>query len=248
MIGPQQRYTRELYERFGYLGSWTPGTPHALGDVGVVTGNVFSRLSSLNSLQIGFDIRPDRSEEVLWHASESGVTTMFKAAGAAAPAGTSLPTAKAGVAIEFKAGGGVVFVARGCRTTSIEDQIALGDILVSRYRAGAWELDRAVVTELVSAESITVLVSESSGGRVELVAEANAELNTWNLADASAGLTINASSSMHTQIVAQGAVTPLLRVRRIQRRLLGRPKLRMREGSPADAGEFNFVEFEPEFE
>ncbi len=216
MKGPQYQYTKELYERFGYVATWTPAVSVRLGDVGEMDGNVFRRLSSLAEINIPFTIRRGKAKENLIYTSESGVNLNFKAAGSPIIEGSSLLVQKAGATIDFHKGAGVVFVAKDCVSPSIENQITLGKEIIRRYNLAEWEAKYVVVTELKEAASMSAFISESSGGKVELIAENSLQLGTLSLADLNANFSVGASSGINTQIVAQNNLTPLFRVRKVK--------------------------------
>jgi len=216
MQGPQYQYAKELYTRFGYVATWTPATPVSLGDVGEMDGNVFRRVSSLKEMNVPFDIRKASNKEDLIYTSESGVNLNFKAAGSPIVAGSSLLVQKAGATIDFHKGAGVVFVAKDCVSPSIEDQISLGKELIRRYNLGEWDAKHVVVTEIKQADSMSAFISESSGGKLELVAENSLQLGTLSFADLNANFSVGASSGINTQIIAKEKLTPLFRVRQVK--------------------------------
>ncbi len=118
--------------------------------------------------------------------------------------------------IDFHKGAGVVFVAKDCVSPSIEDQISLGKELIRRYNLGEWDAKYVVVTELKQADSMSAFISESSGGKLELVAENSLQLGTLSFADLNASFSVGASSGINTQIIAKEKLTPLFRVRQIK--------------------------------
>ncbi|MCD9185477.1 MAG: hypothetical protein LUM44_03535 [Pyrinomonadaceae bacterium] len=221
MKGPQYQYTKELYERFGYLAAWTPATPVALGDVGEMDGNVFRRVSSLKEMGVSFTVRRGGAHEDLTYTSESGVNLNFKIAGSPIIEGSSLLIQKAGATIEFSKGAGVVFVAKDCISPSISDQISLGKEIIRLYNLGKWDAKYTVVTEIKQAASMSVFISENSGGKVELIAENSLNLGAVSLADLDAKFAVGASSGINTQIIAQEQLTPLFRVRKVKVGWLG---------------------------
>jgi hypothetical protein len=216
MKGPQYQYTKELYERFGYLASWTPATPVGIGDVGEMDGNVFRRVSSLKEMSVPFAVRQAQNKEDLIYTSESGVNLSFKAAGSPVVGGSSLLVQKAGATIDFQKGAGVVFIAKGCLSPSIEDQISLGKELIRRYNVGEWEAKYVVVTEIKKADAMSTFISESSGGKIELIAENSLQLGTLSLADLNVNFSVGTSSGINTQIIAKDKLTPLFRVRQVK--------------------------------
>ncbi|HQU85151.1 MAG TPA: hypothetical protein PKY59_18570 [Pyrinomonadaceae bacterium] len=221
MKGPQYQYTKELYERFGYLAAWTPATPVALGDVGEMDGNVFRRVSSLKQLGVSFHVTRGAAQEDLIYTSEAGINLSFKAAGSPIVEGSSLLVQKAGATIEFSKGAGVVFVAKDCTATLIADQITLGRELARLYNLGSWDAKYAVVTELKQAASMSAFISESSGGKIELIAENSLNLGAVSLADLDAKFAVGVSNGINTQIIAQDKLTPLFRTRKLKVSWLG---------------------------
>jgi hypothetical protein len=216
MQGPQSQYTTELYKRFGYLATWTPATPVSIGDVGEMDGNVFRRVSSLKEMNVPFTVRQAQNKEDLIYTSESGVSLSFKAAGSPVVSGSSLLVQKAGAMIDFHKGAGVVFIAKGCLSPSIEDQILLGKELIRRYNIGEWKAKYVVVTEIKKADSMSAFISESSGGKIELIAENSLQLGTLSLADLNINFAVGASRGINTQIIAKDKLTPLFRVRQVK--------------------------------
>ncbi|MGW1800088.1 CHAT domain-containing protein [Streptomyces sp. NPDC001984] len=50
-----ERYTKEIYDGLGYFAVWMPNSPVSLGDVGVLRGRRFHRMTSLAELGVAFD-------------------------------------------------------------------------------------------------------------------------------------------------------------------------------------------------
>lgn len=216
MKGPQYQYTKELYERFGYTATWTPAVSIKLGDVGIIGENIFRRVSSLKEMNIPFNVRRGKAQENLIYTSESGVSLNFKAVGSPIVNGGSPLVQKAGATIDFQKKAGIVFVAKDCLTTEIEDQIALKNELTRYYNLAQWDAKYYVITELKHAASMSVFISESSGGKIELFAENNLNLGTVSLADLDVGLSIGTSIGITTQIVASQNTTPLFIAKKLK--------------------------------
>ena len=122
------QYTKEMFEKFGYMATWTPGVQLELGDVGVVKDRLFTRITSLTNLGISFNKRDDKTEELQKHASSGSVSIVFKAAGKAPAVGSVLTQAEAGFTIEFKKNKSTVYEATGCVAPMIDDQVAVGRV------------------------------------------------------------------------------------------------------------------------
>src|SRR5262245_37804738 len=218
MSKPWDLYVKEMTKRFGYMATWTPGVPIELGDVGVVRDNVFTRVTSLRSLDIPVEVRSDPTEESIDYSSSGSVSLTFKAAGQAPAAGSALVQAEAGLVIEFTRDGAVVFKAAGCVTPSIEDVEALKKQVLARYREGRWNKDWAVVTEVVRARAATILLSERRGARVEISARGKVDAGAIDLTNVDIGLTVVSKRDMETTLISQGGLTPLFKARSVQAR------------------------------
>lgn len=211
-----EQYSKEMFNKFGYLATWTPGVQLALGDVGVMKDRLFTRITTLANLQIPFEERPDPSKEAQKHSSSGSVSITFKAAGKAPQAGSVLSEAEAGFSIDFKKSKATVYEAAGCVSPSISDQVSVGKRIQKLYEQGEWNKDWAVITELVIADSATVLVSNSSSSKIELSASGKVTAGTVSLADVNAGLQVAFSRDMQTVLISQAGLTPLFKARALK--------------------------------
>jgi hypothetical protein len=141
---------------------------------------------------------------------------------------STVGTVAAGITIEFQRANATLFQANGCRTSSILNQDELKMAILERHEKGDWPNDYFVITELIKAQSATIFISSGAGARVELVAEGNAGIDQFKLADLNAGLKVARSSNIGTTIVAQASLTPLFRACGIKRRLFRRPQYTQR--------------------
>lgn len=215
----QKQYTNELRRKFGYYATWNPGVPLSLGDVGTLSGNIFTRLSSLNTMGINFAIRTDNTTSLLEHNSQGSVTVTTKVAGSIAPQGSVLTNADVGLIVEFSKENSTLFKANDTRSPSIEDTITLGNEIIRRYKDGNWSKSWVVITELVEATSGTVLIANKANGKIELKANANINAPTIDIADASFQFSTQFSTGLETKIIAAQGLTPLFKVMGIKSRI-----------------------------
>jgi hypothetical protein len=221
-------YTRELHRSFGYFAAWHPGVQLKLGDVGPIEGNVFTRETSLKDKGIAFIVRRDPSKDSLDYASAGSVSIRFKAAGEPSLPGSVLELGQAGATIQFGDKVGVVFQALGCSTFSIEDQESLGKEILELWRSGQWNKTYSIITELIKAESGSVIISSGQAGKLELKAGAKVSAAGFKLADASLDLGIVSESNVQTKIICGTGMTPLFRAKGIQSAFLLSPSFRRR--------------------
>lgn len=216
--GPQEQYTDDLKKRFGYYATWLPGVPLMLGDVGILKDKVFTRIASLEDFQIAFDIREDNTPDDLEYSSKGEVQLTTKASGAIAPTGSSLTDLDAGFIVEFGKKNSILFKANGAKNNMIENTKKMGETILRLYKEGKWNKKWVVVTELVEAESATILISNSKNAKIELKANANANAPGLDIADAKFEFGASLYKGLDTKIVAQEGLTPLFKVQGIKTR------------------------------
>lgn len=222
-----RKYTRELKRQFGYLATWLPSTPLALGDIGVLRRNEFTKISNLSDFDIDFEIEADETKSDIEHSSKGAVSITTKASGSVAPQGSVLGQVDAGITVEFSKENAILFKANGTTSPSIKDQIKLGEEIINLYKAGKWDKDWAVITELVDADSATILISSSAKGKVELKAKGDVEAAKIDIADTELGFELSFSKDLSTKIVAEQSLTPLFKASKVKSRIFAPPVFKM---------------------
>lgn len=217
MANAWKQYTQELYEKFRYFAAWEPGKPMKLGDIGVMNRNLFTFVGNLSNLNIAFNIRTDPGQGNLTHVSAKKVNISFKAAGKPSLPGSVLGQTEAGVTIEFNSENSTVFELMSYRSEMIENQLEIGKKIIQLYKHGQWNKEWVLITDLISADSGTILISAAKGAKVELSFQADARINTVNLADASLGFKMEFMSNMNTKILpGDGPLTPLFQAKTLK--------------------------------
>lgn len=230
MSSTAEQYGREMHAELRYWAAWLPGTIVRLGDCGTVDDFWFSRRTRLATYGIDFDPpEPDNRGHIV-HQSKKGVSVSFQAAASASVAAAAampipgLPSGAAGAGITFARKDGVVFAARDCVQSEIDDIDRLQRDLVQAYLERGFPANYVVVTGVVRASSATILVSRGKGASVTLAATADLT-SLADIASADAGLSIVHSRGLATQYVAEGELTPLFKVMGFKRHWLsGMPK------------------------
>ncbi len=241
-------YTDELKKQFGYLATWLPGTPIALGDIGKMEHNVFNKISNLSDLGISFEVQADDTPSDIEHNSQGSVSVSFKAAGRAALPGSSLGELDAGISVSFSKEHAILFKANGTTSPSIKNQIGLGQEILKRYKAGDWDKNWVVVTEVVNADSATILISGSADSKIELKAKGGIELAKIDIADADLGLETTVSKDLSTKILAEKALNPLFKVSKVQKKFFKDPGFEISKSKnlPGEKEDLIFKEVEIE--
>lgn len=225
-MSPMQTYLRGIRKKFGYFPAWPPLSPYALGNVGRIVDNQFQYLTTLQQLGIEFDAVTGEKGDHLSHTSGRSVSVQIKSAGETLQ-GTSLPTASAGALVELSSTGAFVFQALGPTVYRIADQYKLTEQILAKFRLQVrgkrqWEEDWCIITEVIKAEKLTVLISESGSAKVELSASGPIPAGPVPLASAGVALSVTRKVGEVTDAVAEGDLTPLFLLRRLKRSLLRR--------------------------
>ena len=218
-----KKYTKELKRQFNYLATWLPGTPLALGDIGILRRNRFTKISNLEDLGIQFEVEKDESKTDIEHSSIGAVSITTKASGTAALEGSMLGKVDAGAVIEFSKEKAIYFKANGITSPSIKDQIGMANEILKLYKQGKWEKNWVVITELVHADSATILISSSSKGKAELKAKATVGIGGIDPADVASGFELSFSKDLTTKIIAEEGLTPLFKASKIKSRVFSKP-------------------------
>lgn len=214
-------YTTAMLKEFGYLATWLPGSRLSLGLVGVLKGKTFVPKSSIRSLGVAFrsTTEPHQRDGYLRFQSSKDVELQVGIGGQVDALVPAVPDGDARVAVSFGEGTGVVFAARGLAITRVADVLALQKAIWDLRDRYLWNDDWVVITELVTVDKATILVSNGSYAKVELKAAATVPAGPVDLGELTGELVISSSYGMHTQLVAENGLTPLFRAVRLRRGL-----------------------------
>jgi hypothetical protein len=222
-MSAQKQYTNELKRKFGYYATWNPGVQLKLGDIGTLKGNIFTRISNVNKLAIQFETRPDLTKTTLEHYSQGSVSVTTKLQGGKPLPGSILEEMDAGIIVEFNKAFATLFKANNVTCPSVEDTITMGNEILALYKAGKWDKKWVVITELLEAESASILISNSGNGKIELKANTKMKSPGFDIADAGFNFSVQFARGMETQIVANEGLTPLFKLMGIKTRLFVPP-------------------------
>lgn len=228
MKGPQEQYTDEMEKKFGYYATWNPGVNLSLGDVGTFKDNAFTRISDLKSFGIDFEINKDLSKTDLEYNSKGSVSTTTKLSGTAAPQGSVLTDLDLGIIVEFSKENSILFKANGTVTPNIKDTVKIGNQVLDLYKEGKWNKQWVIITELVEADSATIIISNSSNAKIELKANANIDALDIDIADAKFEFSGQFSRGLETKIIAKEGLNPLFKVMGLKTRIFLPPIFKAR--------------------
>lgn len=195
-----------------------------VGGVGTLDGDIFDPgVTTLTREGIPFSTKIDESTGTWDYTSTRGVEVVTKLKGETSDALPEIPRASAGIGFTFSRAGGVVLRLEGCIEPYIDNRGEVDKEILSRVRAfpRTWDVAWAYVSNVVIAESGTILVSMSENARVAISAEADVTLGPESLANASLGLRIVSKTNMAFSEVAAKGLTPLVKARGVHRGIFG---------------------------
>ncbi|CAB3761420.1 hypothetical protein LMG29542_04076 [Paraburkholderia humisilvae] len=234
-------YCKELHRALGYFGTWLPSMQLRLGDILTVEGETARPVGHVSEHRLTFTPRRSTPEGVIEYSSASGVTISTKIAGQTLP-GSMLTEAEAGVVVKFARANAIVFEAAGCDVTRIADLTQLGNQIKKLYLAGEWQRDWIVVTELVKADSATIIVSAGASAQADLKANGSVQIGATRLTDLGLKLEAKYTSGLAFKTVASASLTPLYRANGLKRSWFD-PEFRFRDRP--DLGPKETHEFAP---
>ncbi|MCT4353773.1 hypothetical protein M5362_11605 [Streptomyces sp. Je 1-79] len=232
-----KQYTREMHKKFDYFATWQPNAALSLGDVGIVRGHQFDRITSLADMGVSFASSAAGPQSTLSYASDGQVEVSLSPE-AQLPVGLGIEPALL-LSVTFTRSQATYFQAVRCETRRIDDVLALEGRLRALTDSGEWRGEYTVVTELVRTGPAIILVSGRAGTRVELQVSAElAPLPQPVGAALELGTATGAESSLAARvIVPEGGLTPLFRASAMRRKALGRRRLRVRSHPVAGESE-----------
>ncbi|WP_316826062.1 hypothetical protein [Pedobacter miscanthi] len=201
-----------MSRKTAYRATWDPGKPLKLGQVGKLDSfGVFNVYSSLEKEGIPVETEEGSTGELDYTSSDS-VTISTKLSGSVPAAGSVLTDADAGFSFDFKSDQSIVFQAGDVKTGHITNLGAIEKQILEKYKAGNWNKDWLIISELITAGSATIIISNSSNVKLELKAKAGVATGSLKLTDSSLGLTVAHEQGSTLKYISQKDLTPLYRL------------------------------------
>jgi hypothetical protein len=211
-----ESYTREIRTHLKRFATWEPGIPLRLGDYGELSGSLFVRLGNVADTRFGlkYATREDRTGDLISYASRGGASIEMDAA-ASADAGP-LAHAGAGMRVAFSRENAVVLNAAGVTYRSVKDHAQFADDLLALWLEKTWDVRHAVITELITSASTTVIIASEKSAAISLVA--TGEVPQVDLADARLKLAVSSERGIGYKAVTQDGMTPMFGLSKVRPR------------------------------
>lgn len=225
MSNPSKFYLRHMNTQTRYRATWDPTKKLVIGYIGKLDNGVFSIYSSLEKEGIPAEVAIDESGAAMDYTSHDSVNITTKLAGSAPVAGSALSNLDAGFSLEFKGDNSIVFQTSNHKVHQLVNLASIEQAVLGKYNDGSWDKNWLIVTELVEADSATIIISNSSNGVLDLKASADAGAANFSLANAALGLSVVREKGSTLKYITQSGLTPLYRVMGIRHPFFGDPSL-----------------------
>jgi hypothetical protein len=203
-MGIANAFNRIIRRELRQHAAWLPITnTFALGDFGVVSNGLFTRIGNVADLGISWKERSGPPSK-LDYSSQSVTTTRIEG-GANVPAFSSSTTVDAKLVFNFQRESTFVLKAAQIVSQEIEDIFAVATAL---HRHRDWRKRYRFVTRLYTAQSPLFLAGRDSATEVTLAGKA-AALGQAELGQLSAGVSVTASRELSLEITGQTGVIGL---------------------------------------
>jgi hypothetical protein len=244
---PQKYYLEHMFENTGYRANWLPDRPLRIGDIGKLEDGLFTLYTTLEQQNINCTIRESTSELDLDYSSANSVNIEAGiATGSVLNLALSVP-AEVKIAINFTESNGILFQMTAAKKKVIEN---LGDIekeVFHRYMSGTWPKEWVVISEIISTDHATIIISTSSNNRIELGCNAQIGFAKDKLADPNLNLKLISEKGSSTKIFGANNLSPFYQVKGIYEPFLRKPQFRKRSDITDDfeLSEFKDLKFDP---
>jgi hypothetical protein len=191
-----------------------------LGDVvSVARDGTFRLEGSVKSL---LNLAPGKSRTGkpvdIEQSSGADTSFQFRAAGQASTVFPNLPAASAALDISLSSAKSWVMVATERSLRSFEDVDRYRQPILDAYRLGVWKPDWALVTEVGTAERLTLLAAQSKETKVALSLGGAATASSGLKAQLTSGVAIAATSNQITQCITDQRMPIACRALRVRDR------------------------------
>lgn len=224
MYTPQKAYLNDIYKHTSFRANWLPDKPIRIGDVGKLENGIFTLYTTLEQQGLHFSSRESTALSSLDYVSNN---TAFSSSDISVDGRQVTADIKALISIEFSSGSGIIFQMDKAKKVIIEDLNKIESQVLSKYKDDDWPKEWVVITEIIVAETATIIISTSSSNKLEFQCEAPLA-NGFKLANPSLNLKLRRETGSSTKILGANDLSPLFQVHGIVEPFFSNPKFRHR--------------------
>lgn len=219
MMNLPRHYASKSRRAFShYFPVWAPNTPIALGDVGIIQDNCFTKVSNIDKFLKDFNIVQQKGNTIdrIMFCSDGFVNILTKITGQILPFGnTGLNEIDGGFIVEFGKKDAVLFKAENLQCKIVENYIELGSNILSLFREKKWSKDYYVVTAIQCATNTTLVTSNAKKAQITLKANTDIHNSEVKLADFNGELVAVARTGIGIEIISSNSLTPFVQLSKL---------------------------------
>ena len=215
-------YQDYIDKNFGsYHATWLPTRELNVGDVISIgdDGGIIPQ-STLNRLEIPFEVVQDETPFDTDSKQDADVDIAPVAQAGTPAVGNVVTNAEVGFNIHFKKGNSVVFKLSGSRLYRINFIAELTPTIIKKFKEGTWQKEWMIITELIKADSGTIILAQSGNTSISLKAKADVHAGPIKITDPSLSFD-NSANNDDTGTYIKSDITPLYRCMGIKSSLFG---------------------------
>ncbi|MFK7925263.1 MAG: hypothetical protein AB8H47_25130 [Bacteroidia bacterium] len=240
---PIKAYQKEIYKKSKLRANWELSKNLNIGDVGYMDKGAFTLQTTLKDLNIDFDVRKGIKQEKLDLSSASGVNVNPRF-NATADAKVVDLNGEVIFDIAFSKAKSYIFKASGVRTDIISNIQEVGKEVVKRHGNDDWDKDLVIITEIMTADAVTILIAGESGIKTEISATGNANIAELDLAKADVGFSASSNKKLSLEVLGKAGTNPLFKIMGLEKPFFKKPRIMPRgmEVDPNKSATLQFVE------
>jgi hypothetical protein len=221
----RKTYISSIKQELGYLPTWLPDVPVAVGDVLRTSGGSLERYRTLEDLNIPFrvDLGPSKSPRNF--VTHGAVEVRTKVAGRALE-GCGLGKAEAGLSIRFGREDAIYMQLADCQVQRIGGLATVSDLFVAAAEIDPLLDECMVVTEIGLCDRSTIFASKSSESSIDVSVSGLALAGGNPLLDLKAELTFKNERDLGLYIPGGSGLSPIFKASKLRRnwRAFWKPK------------------------
>lgn len=226
MVSPQKYYVQEISKKTNYRANWLPDKPMNIGDVGKIEDGIFTLYTTLElqglPVQIGESASPLQAD----YSSKDAVK-ITNGSGSNVSATSPPPSpGKQRCRIDFLKSEGVLFQLLNPKRLFIKNLSEIENQILEFYKKSVWNLGWVIVTELIHADSATIVFNSGGSNTIEFEFSGTEDTESINLADSNLDLNLLSETGTSTKLIARPDLTPLYVIKGISDPLFGKTKFR----------------------
>jgi hypothetical protein len=218
---PQRHYLEHMNAQTSYRAAWLPDHPLRIGDVGKLEDGLFTLYTTLDQQGITVTIRESASTLGLDYSEKDSFSVSADASG-------QLQGVRGKASIAFNRQGGILFQITGSTVVLIDNLASLESIILKKYSDGNWPKEWVVITELIRTDYASILISTSASCSLDMAFDVPVGFSGLQLADPKLHVSIVQESGSSIKMIASSNLTPLYRVRGINKPFLGKAGFKQR--------------------